>query len=134
MTRFFRFAWCLPSLLVLTAGLQSVRAQQDIGVLVALEQQPGIVTMEMIADEMPIPEFHASTLVEVEGGLDSSGHPFSGAAAAGDSAEPPAGAAALVEQPDLVPQPGEPLAAAHPGHTGTDDRDPHRAARVRHRP
>lgn len=69
MTRFLRFAWCLPILLVLTAGLQSVRAQQDIGVLVALEQQPGIVTMEMIADEMPIPEVHASTLVEVEGGL-----------------------------------------------------------------
>ena len=50
------------------------------------------------------------------------------------SRHPPAGSAALVEQPDLVPQPGEPLAAAHPGHTGTDDRDPHRAARVRHRP
>ena len=46
----------------------------------------------------------------------------------------PAGSAALVEQGDLVAPAGQPLAAAQPGHTGTDDRDLHRAARVRHRP
>ena len=45
-----------------------------------------------------------------------------------------AGAAALVEQGDVVAESGQPRGAAEAGHAGADDRNLHRPVRLRHRP
>ena len=45
-----------------------------------------------------------------------------------------AGAAALVEQGDVVAESGQPRGAAETGHAGADDRNLHRPVRLRHRP
>ena len=44
-------------------------ATVDINVANPLDNQPGLYGSEMIAEKMPVAEVHASTIVEIEGGL-----------------------------------------------------------------
>ena len=44
-------------------------ATVDIDVANPLDNQPGLYGSEMIAEKMPVAEVHASTIVEIEGGL-----------------------------------------------------------------